>query len=623
MQERAGGPTGAGRFGARARGAASGRRHVHYLPRVEAGGRRGAHPAPRYSRSDVERRRRLARRGLPALGLLVVLALVLGLVLGGGPGAAERATVRRFATAWAQGDYARTYALLDAHAKAHTSFQAFAAAYRDAAETATQESLLVGAVGGRSGDAIPVHLTIRTRVFGTVNGVLELPVSGSGDALRIAWRPSAVFRGFSRASGSRATRRSHRAPRCSRATEPCSPKAPTATRRTRSSPRRSPAASDRRRPTRPRRCARSATRTTRRSGSPGSSASSSTSSRGRPAARCWRGDRVLARSATRPGQPVRTTIDRRLERAAVAALAGRYGGVAAMDPRTGEVLALAGVAFSALQPPGSTFKIVTLTGVLESHLASEQTTFPVEDAAFLSGVRLENANGEYCGGTLIDAFATSCNSVFAPLGARLGAKRLVDVAQRFGFNAPTDIPGAQESTIPAADTIGDDLAVGSSAIGQGLVQATTLQMTTVAATIADGGRRPIPTLQVGARPRFVRVTRPAVAREVARMMRAVVAYGTGTAAAIPGAHVAGKTGTAELASTVPPDTGGDQQQQQQDQQPAPRIPRTDAWFVAFAPWRAPRIAVGLLFPEAGAGGDVAAPAARGVLAAALQHGAGE
>lgn len=106
------------------------------------------------------------------------------------------------------------------------------------------------------------------------------------------------------------------------------------------------------------------------------------------------------------------------------------------------------------------------------------------------------------------------------------------------------------------------------------------------------------------------------------MMRAVVAYGTGTAAAIPGAHVAGKTGTAELASTVPPpDTGNGQQQTQQH--PAPRIPRTDAWFVAFAPWRAPRIAIGLLFPEAGAGGDVAAPAARGVLAAALQHGAGE
>ena len=80
--------------------------------------------------------------------------------------------------------------------------------------------------------------------------------------------------------------------------------------------------------------------------------------------------------------------------------------------------------------------------------------------------------------------------------------------------------------------------------------------------------------------------------------------------------MAGKTGTAELASTVPIE-GRDAEQQAQD------LPETDAWFVAFAPSKRPRIAVGALFPEAGAGGDVAAPAVRGVLAAALQHGPGE
>ena len=101
------------------------------------------------------------------------------------------------------------------------------------------------------------------------------------------------------------------------------------------------------------------------------------------------------------------------------------------------------------------------------------------------------------------------------------------------------------------------------------------------------------------------------------MMRAVVAYGTGTAAAIAGADVAGKTGTAEIGNTVPTDDGIDAEQQQAD------VPETDAWFVAFAPAKRPRIAVGVLFPEAGAGGDVAAPAARDVLAAALQHGPGE
>jgi cell division protein FtsI/penicillin-binding protein 2 len=130
------------------------------------------------------------------------------------------------------------------------------------------------------------------------------------------------------------------------------------------------------------------------------------------------------------------------------------------------------------------------------------------------------------------------------------------------------------------------------------------------------GRRPLPTLRLGARPRFVRVTRPRVAREVARMMRAVVAYGTGTAAAIAGANVAGKTGTAELRSTVPLE--GDEDAAHLDD----GIPDTDAWFVAFAPSKRPRVAVGALFVEAGAGGAVAAPAARDVLAAALQRPGG-
>lgn len=559
------------------------------------------------------------RRGLPALAVAGGLALLVALLLGGGPGAAERATARRFATLWSQRDYGGMYALLDARAKARTSFQSFAAAYRDAAATATLTSLAVGAVGGRAHGEIPIRLTIRTQVFGTLHDVLELPVSGSGDGLRIAWRPSAVFPSLQ--PGEQLARQTTLPPRAALLARDGTVLAagpdrgsqdPLVSQEIAGSL--GPAPADE-------------AATLRALGYPpdaqvGISGLERVFERqlaGTPGGTLSAGSRVIALSAPRAGQPVRTTIDRRLERAAIAALAGHYGGVAAIDPRTGEVLALAGVAFSALQPPGSTFKIVTLTGVLEAHLASERTTFPIEDAAFLSGVRLENANGEYCGGTLIDAFAVSCNSVFAPLGARLGAQRLVDVAQRFGFNEPPTIAGAQESTIPAADAIGDDLAVGSSAIGQGLVQATTLQMTIVAATIADGGRRPLPTLQVGATPRFVRVTRPAVAREVARMMRAVVAYGTGTAAAIPGAHVAGKTGTAELASTVPPaDASG-----QQSQQPPPSVPRTDAWFVAFAPWRAPRIAVGLLFPEAGAGGDVAAPAARGVLAAALQGGAGE
>ncbi len=564
----------------------------------------------------MERRRRRLRRALPALAGLAVLALAAILLLADGSGAAERATAKRFATLWAQGDYGGMYALLDDRAKARTSFQAFAAAYRDAAATATQRTLLVGKVGDRSADRIPVHVTIRTRLFGTVHGVLQLPVSGVGDAMRVAWREEAVFPGLRR--GGQLTRTTELPTRAALLARDGSVLA----------------AGDDRHADDPALANQIAGQlgpapaeeagTLRALGYPpdarvgvsGLERVFQMQLAGTPGGTLAAGGRVVARTQPSGGAPVRTTIDPKIERAAVDALAGRYGGVAAIDPRTGEVLALAGVAFSALQPPGSTFKIVTLTGALESHLAKPETTFPVVDAATLSGVRLENASGEYCGGTLVNAFAESCNSVFAPLGARLGAKRLVDVAERYGFNEPVPIPGAATSTIPPADQVGDDLAVGSSAIGQGMVQATALQMTTIAATIAMDGRRPIPTLRVGGRPRFVRVTRPAVAREVARMMRAVVAYGTGTAAAIAGADVAGKTGTAELRSTVPPPD-------QADAQPADDVPDTDAWFVAFAPSKRPRIAVGALFPEAGAGGDVAAPAVRGVLAAALQHGPGE
>ena len=546
----------------------------------------------------------------------MLLALAVGLLVGGGAGGAERATAKRFATLWADGDYGRMHRLLDDEAKARTSFEDFVAAYRGAAAMATIRSLAVGEVGDRRGDAIPVRLTVLTRAFGTVHGVLELPVSGEGDAMRIAWRPHAVFPGLR--AGEQLRRHTTLAPRADLLARDGSVLA-AGEQRSSGDAEISAEIAGRLELAPPDRAAMLLARGYPPDAKVGVSGLERVFQRelaGQPGGTLAVGGRVIARTRPQPGSTVRTTIDPKIERAAIAALAGRYGGVAAMDPRTGEVLALAGVAYSALQPPGSTFKIVTLTGTLESHVANARTTFPVTDATTLSGVRLENANGEFCGGTLVDAFAHSCNSVFAPLGARLGAKRLVDVAQRYGFNETPSLEGAGTSTIPPADQIGDELAVGSSAIGQGLVQATTLAMTDIAAAVAMQGRRPIPTLRLGQRPRFLRVTRPRVAREVARMMRAVVAYGTGTAAAIAGADVAGKTGTAELASTVPLD-GEDEEQATRD------VPETDAWFVAFAPSKRPRIAVGALFPEAGAGGAVAAPAVRGVLAAALQHGPGE
>src|SRR5262249_54751526 len=163
------------------------------------------------------------------------------------------------------------------------------------------------------------------------------------------------------------------------------------------------------------------------------------------------------------------------------------GGIAVVRPRDGSVLALAGIASSSPQPPGSTFKIITVSAALTAHLTSLDTSYPAATAATISGYTLSNARGESCGGTLVESFAASCNSVFAPLGARVGARRLVSAAQRFGFDEHPSVPYAAPSTIPSAKTIGDSVAVGASAIGQGRVQATPLEMASVAATVAAGG----------------------------------------------------------------------------------------------------------------------------------------
>jgi len=301
--------------------------------------------------------------------------------------------------------------------------------------------------------------------------------------------------------------------------------------------------------------------------------------------------------------------------AAVQAIGARVGGVVALHPRSGAVMAAAGIGLSGLQPPGSTFKIVTLAGALQARLTSPRRRYPVETYATLAGVKLENANGESCGGTLMESFTHSCNSVFAPLGARLGARRLVQAAEAFGFNRPPGIDGAATSSIPPPEEIGDDLAVGASAIGQGRVQSTALQMAVVAATIANEGERPVPSL-LGPEPaRRSRAIPTATARVVERAMRRVVEDGTGVNAAIEGVGVAGKTGTAELRTTQvadpPPGT--------EAITPADDLTDTDAWFSAYAPIRRPRVAVGVLLVESGAGGDTAAPAAKLVLEAALRR----
>ena len=559
------------------------------------------------------RRRRRGRRGIPPLIALAVAAFAVGIVVATSSGPDVHGLVSSYLRAWRQRDYPRMYALLDGSSRRAIGRRQFAADYDAAARTATLLSVRVLAQHGRRGDVVPVSMLARTAVFGSLRETLLVPVDLAGSRPAIRFARTLLFPGLR--PGERLSRTAALGPR---GTLLARDGTPLAQGPDRSSPIPSVAAGivGQLGPIPAEQAAAYAAQGYPAGAKVGLDGLEHVFERqlaGTPGGTLRAGGRLLASVAPKPGATVRTTIDPAVEAAAIAALGAHYGGIAAMDPRTGQILALVGLAFSVLQPPGSTMKIITSTAALQAGIVTLSSTFPVSTSATIDGYTLQNANGEACGGTLLNAFAVSCNSVFAPLGARVGARRLVATAQRFGFDQPVPIPGAAESQIPSAADIGDALAVGSSAIGQGRVQASTLEMTDVAAAIADGGLRPIPTLQAGQEPHLIGVTTPKVAAEVQRMMVAVVDYGTGTAAAIPGVKVAGKTGTAELVDTAP-------RSKSSTTSSTNNAKDTDAWFVGYAPVGAPRIVAGALFPNQGFGGDTAAPAIRQVLIAGLKAG---
>jgi peptidoglycan glycosyltransferase len=568
------------------------------------------------TRSSTTPRSRRLRRLAPLL-ILAVGAFAGGLVAGGSHEPAERRLAARFLSAWERGDYAGMYSMLTLEAQQRTSITRFARAYRRAETTATTASLEAARPGTPRDGAVTVPVRVKTRIFGDVSEDVTLPLGENADGEpAIAWEPTLVFPGLLR--GEELNRRTRLPPRATI-------RARDGTAIAKGDARLSdldPAASEiagRVGPAPPERAAELAERGVP-AGAPvgltGLERQFDAQLAGTPGGELRAGVRVLASVEPKRGESVRTTIDPDIQLAAVNALAGRYGGIAAVRPRTGEVLALSGVAFSAPQPPGSVFKIITLAAALDAGVVKRNESFPVQTAATLEGTELQNANGESCGGSLVQSFAHSCNSVFAPLGAELGARRLVQTAEKFGFNEDPKLVGAARSTIPNANEIGDDLAVGSTAIGQGKVLTTPLEMALVAAAIGERGVRVEPTLRKGEATRTARAIPENVARFVGRSMRAVVTGGTGVGAAIDGVPVAGKTGTAELRSTVsedplPPEDG----------EPAPPEDDptdTDAWFAAYAPAGKPRIAVCVLLIAQGAGGEVAAPAARQVIQAAVK-----
>jgi peptidoglycan glycosyltransferase len=572
------------------------------------------------SRSQNERRRRRVITRAAPLAAIAVVAFVIGIIVGGGPDAPE---AQRFVDAWEQGDYAAMYAELSPDSQSQVTAEQFQQAYETAAATATLDSISAGEISDQN-DVASTMVAVSTHAFGNLNGRLELPLSDG----MVVWTPNLVYPGL--AANEHLIRRT-RAP--SRAAILASDGTPLSS---------GPAS------------ARSvgtaasaiagivgtptddqAAELTRQGFPPGTLTGTSGLELafndrldGKPGGQLVAvgpgdensigGGRILAQTDPVRGKAVRTNIVPELQQTAVEALGSLYGGAAVLDARTGGVMALSGIAFSAPQPPGSTFKIITATGALDAGIVKTSDTFPVESSNSDIGREIANAHDELCGGTFVESFANSCNTVFAPLGAELGGEKLVETAKKFGFNSRPELfdPQAMDAIRPPASTIPEDLtdsvATGESAIGQGEVLATPLEMASVAQTIANEGVRlptPIargPDLAPDAEP--VKVTSPETAAIMRQMMIEVVNNGTGVAGALTGIQVAGKTGTAEI--------GPKALEPGQELEPGEDPPlETDAWFTAFAPASKPKIVVAVMVVNSdGDGGTIAAPIVRQIMA---------
>jgi peptidoglycan glycosyltransferase len=350
---------------------------------------------------------------------------------------------------------------------------------------------------------------------------------------------------------------------------------------------------------------------------------------------------------------VTLTLNDYLQQAAAFGLGQRVGAVVALDPRDGSILAMVsqpsydpnqlashsgtaestaftGLNHDPLKPmlprvyresyaPGSTFKTITASAVLDHNPSLATVTYPTLNALTLPDTtnKLHNFGGETCGGQLPTLFTISCDTGFGQIGLDLGPQALAAEAQAFGFNQvpPLDLPGVFKSTFPPAvffDRQKPLLAF--SAIGQDNVSATPLQMALVAAGIANHGVIMAPHVMKEIRdsdgnlvaswtPKaWVVATSPSTADQLKAFMVSVVQQGTGAAVRIPGVQVAAKTGTAEVTPTL-----------------------TNAWMIAFAPADNPVIAVAAVLPAlTGVGNEVtggvkAAPIVRGVINAWLQH----
>lgn len=343
-----------------------------------------------------------------------------------------------------------------------------------------------------------------------------------------------------------------------------------------------------------------------------------------------------------PGNSVQLTIDSRIQRAAEQALAGRVGAIVALDPRNGAVLAWASAptfdntniqaaieaanasggadtsmydrATLALYTPGSTFKVLTLASALENGLATLDTTYDSPGRMEIGGADVvsigERGHGKI---SLAKAFALSSNTVFGQVADGLGAEKLVATARAFGYGQQLGLDfTTAASVMPNPEEMTEwELAWAGAGqpVGQGHTpgpQATVMQNALMAATIANNGiaMNPYVVSQILAPDGTVlKTTRgrslgqavsSGTAAQVKQAMLDVVQNGTGSAAAIAGVKVAGKTGTAETNNA-----------------------NANSTFVGFAPYDTPTVAIAVVIEQNAKGEESAAAVGGQVLRAAL------
>jgi cell division protein FtsI/penicillin-binding protein 2 len=239
-------------------------------------------------------------------------------------------------------------------------------------------------------------------------------------------------------------------------------------------------------------------------------------------------------------------------------------------------------------PPGSTFKVITATALLENGY-SAVTAVECPPEVILGGRSIHNAGDLDLGRIgLAQAFAVSCNTAFAASTIDALTPRLLqEVAASFGFGTEPDlgVPSAS-SSFPVP---GDVAELATAAIGQARVLASPVHMASVAGAVAAGAWRSPTLISQPARSEGLELERSAVS-SLRDMMRAVITSGTGTNAAVPGVSVFGKTGSAEFG-------GGDD-------------PDTHAWFIGY--WD--DLAIAVVVEGGGGGGSVAAPIAQRIIA---------